>query len=59
MKEDDAALYLNGVAETWYNSLVLSRGVITWMEFKDELCIRFGETLMEDIAEEFNKLIQT
>ncbi|KAH0730196.1 hypothetical protein KY289_001384 [Solanum tuberosum] len=35
------ALYLNGLAETWYHSLVLSSGVVTWTEFKEELCDRF------------------
>lgn len=27
-------------------------------EFKEEICHRFGEILLEDAVEEFNKLIQ-
>jgi len=57
-KVEGAALYLNGLAETWYNSLVLDRGVVTWAEFKEELCVRFGEADVADIVEEFNKLSQ-
>ncbi|KAH0720051.1 hypothetical protein KY290_006530 [Solanum tuberosum] len=59
LKVEVATLYLNGMTETWYNSMVLSVGVLTWVEFKEELCIRFGEILMEDVVEVFNKLNQT
>lgn len=48
------ALYLNGLADTWYHSLVLSMGKVNI----DELLIQFGEGLMRDIVEEFNKLNQ-
>lgn len=58
-KVEGAALYLNGDAEIWYNSLVLSRGPVTWDELRDEICDRFGDVLMEDVVEEFNKLNQT
>lgn len=33
--------------------------MVTWTEFKEELCKRFDVVLMEDIVEEFNKLVQT
>ncbi|KAH0658679.1 hypothetical protein KY285_027217 [Solanum tuberosum] len=56
MKVEGTALYLNGNAETWYNSLVLSRGAINWAELKEELCVRFRDEWMEDVVEEFNKL---
>lgn len=59
MKVEAAALYLSGMDETWYNSLVFSRGIVTWAKFKEELCIRFEETLTEDRVEEFNRLTQT
>lgn len=39
--------------------LGIEKRVVTWAEFKDESCIRFGETLMEDRVEEFNRLTQT
>ncbi|KAH0687145.1 hypothetical protein KY284_017698 [Solanum tuberosum] len=39
-------------------SLVLSRGLVTWVEFKEELISRFGDILVEDVVEEFNKLSQ-
>ncbi|KAF3623801.1 hypothetical protein FXO37_31675 [Capsicum annuum] len=58
-KVEGAALYLNGDAEIWYNSLVLSRGPISWEELKKEICERFGDVLMNDVVEEFNKLVQT
>lgn len=57
-KVKGAALYLNGLDETWYNSLLLDRGVVTLAEYKEELCVRFGETVVEDTVEEFNKLSQ-
>ncbi|KAF3635580.1 hypothetical protein FXO38_24561 [Capsicum annuum] len=57
-KVESAALYLNGNAKIWYNSLVLSRGIIYWVELKEEICERFGDVLMKDIVEEFNKLVQ-
>ncbi|XP_075083577.1 uncharacterized protein LOC142167313 [Nicotiana tabacum] len=53
-----AALYLNGLDETWYHSLTLSMGEITWAEFKEELICMFGDVVMDDIVEEFNKLSQ-
>ncbi|KAH0748079.1 hypothetical protein KY290_027311 [Solanum tuberosum] len=34
------------------------RGLVTWIEFKEELISRFGEILVEDVVEEFNKLSQ-
>ncbi|PHT61706.1 hypothetical protein T459_34428 [Capsicum annuum] len=48
---ETAALYLNGSAEVWYHSLVLSRGVVNWVDFKEELISRFGEILVEDVVE--------
>lgn len=38
---------------------MLSRGVVNWAEFKEELCVRFGEEVIKDTVEEFNKLSQT
>lgn len=40
-KVEVVALYLNGLAETWYHSLVLSRGLVNWVDFKEELISRF------------------
>lgn len=57
-KVEAVTLYLNGLAEIWYHSLVLSRGVVNWMEFKKELINRFDDELIWDIVEEFNKLTQ-
>ncbi|XP_060190417.1 uncharacterized protein LOC132619575 [Lycium barbarum] len=57
-KVEAAALYLNGIAEVWYHSLVLSRSTLNWTEFQEELISRFAEVLAEDIVEEFNKLSQ-
>ncbi|XP_019251395.1 PREDICTED: uncharacterized protein LOC109230342 [Nicotiana attenuata] len=59
LKVEAPALYLNGLADIWYNSLILSKGEVSWAEFKEELLIRFGEELMGDIVKEFNKLNQT
>lgn len=58
-KVEVAALYLNGLAENWYHSLVLSVEVLGWVEFKEELYNRFQEELLEDAVDEFNKLSQT
>ncbi|XP_070016017.1 uncharacterized protein [Nicotiana sylvestris] len=57
-KVEVVALYLNGLAEIWYHSLLLSQGVLTWAEFKEELISRFGVVLAKDVVEEFNKLSQ-
>ena len=53
-----AALYLTDVAEVWYQSMVLSRGISNWIEFKEDLISRFGEIVVSDVVEEFNKLQQ-
>ena len=52
------ALYLNYVAEVWYQSMVLSGGIPNWIEFKEDLISRFGEIVVSDVVEEFNKLQQ-
>ncbi|KAH0725426.1 hypothetical protein KY284_001291 [Solanum tuberosum] len=52
-------LYLNGLAETRYHSLVLSRGMVTWTDFKEELCDTFDAEHLDDIMEEFKWLEQT
>lgn len=56
---ETAALYLNGPTEVWYQSVILSGGIMHWIEFKEELISRFGEIMVEDVVEEFNKLQQT
>ena len=53
------ALYLNDVAEVWYQSMVLSGGIPNWIEFKEELISRFGEIEVGDMVEEFNKIQQS
>lgn len=58
-KVDAVALYLNGIAETSYHYLVLSRGVVNWVEFKEELISRFDDEVLDDIVEQFNRLSQT
>ena len=50
------ALYLYGLAKTWYHSLVLSRGMMTWTEFKEELCDRFCLEYFDDFVYEFNSI---
>ncbi|XP_059281037.1 uncharacterized protein LOC132034680 [Lycium ferocissimum] len=57
-KVEAAALYLNGVVETWYHSLVLNKGEVGWDEFKEELIVKFSDEVLEDVVEEFNKLSQ-
>ncbi|KAH0730265.1 hypothetical protein KY289_001453 [Solanum tuberosum] len=53
------ALYFNGLVETWYHSLVLSKGLVNWVDFKEELISRFEDELLDDIVEQFNRLVQT
>lgn len=50
------ALYLNAAAEVLYQSVILSGGMLTWLEFKEELISGFGEIVIGDVVEEFNKL---
>lgn len=56
---DTTALYLNDAAKVWYQSVILSGGMLTWIEFKEELISRFREIVVEDVVEEFNKLQNT
>jgi len=50
---------LNGAAEVWYRSVILSGGIRNWIEFKEELVSRFGELFVENVVKLFNKLNQT
>lgn len=47
---------MNELVETWYHSITLSEGEIGWAEFKEELICRFGDAVVDNIVEEFNKL---
>lgn len=49
---------MNGLTETWYHSLTLSRGEINWTEFKEKLFYQFGDVVKDKIVKEFNKLSQ-
>lgn len=51
-----AVFYLNRLVEVCYWSLELTRGIVTWIEFKEELISNFGDMLVEDVGEEFDKL---
>lgn len=42
----------------WYNSLVLSKGVMSWINFKEELIFRLDEILLEEVVREFTKFHQ-
>ncbi|XP_071939043.1 uncharacterized protein [Coffea arabica] len=55
---DVVELHLEGKVDLWYQSFKKDRGVVQWVDFGSELCIRFGDIGGEDVVEEFNKLYQ-
>ncbi|XP_071939819.1 uncharacterized protein [Coffea arabica] len=55
---DVVELHLEGKVDLWYQSFKKDRGVVQWVDFGSELCIRFGDIWGEDVVEEFNKLYQ-
>lgn len=51
-----AAAYLNDMADSWYQGwLKMKRFEVSWAEFAEDMCERFGEISMTDVIEEFNK----
>ena len=54
-----ATTYLNDVADSQYQGQSKSRGMgVRWIEFAEELYVRFGERNITDVIEESNKLKQ-
>ena len=54
-----ATTYLNDTADSWYQGWLQTRAVeVSWAEFAEDMCERFGENSMIDVIEEFNKLRQ-
>ncbi|XP_075092058.1 uncharacterized protein LOC142172173 [Nicotiana tabacum] len=43
-KLDTAVLHLNGRTESWFFSYQLSRGMVRWPDFVDEICKRFNDS---------------
>ncbi|KAH0712026.1 hypothetical protein KY289_007985 [Solanum tuberosum] len=51
---ETVALYLNGAAEVWYRSVILSGGIRNWIEFKEELLNQTG--IIDDFLGKFEDL---
>lgn len=60
-KLEMAVLHLNGRAESWYFSFHLSKSVVKWGEFVEEICKRFSDSINStmNLLGEFKKLEQT
>ncbi|XP_019228862.1 PREDICTED: uncharacterized protein LOC109209954 [Nicotiana attenuata] len=43
-KLEAVVLHLNGRAESWYFSYQLSRGIVRWSDFIEEICKRFNDS---------------
>ncbi|EEF37198.1 phosphoprotein phosphatase, putative [Ricinus communis] len=45
-------------ADIWFQGWQAQHLESSWINFGEELCLRFGELTMEDVVEEFNKIKQ-
>ena len=44
--------------DNWYQGYVSQQGLVTWEKFTVDVCKRFGDSVLIDVVEEFNKLKQ-
>ena len=51
-------MYLDGMADKWFQGVKLEKPGLSWSEFGDLLCKRFSDSICQDVIEEFNKLLQ-
>ena len=51
-----AVMYLEGIADIWYQSWLLNRVDLDWKVFSEEFSNRFGKGRFKYIAQEFSKL---
>lgn len=58
LKYDLVEMYLDGKADTWFQSYKFVKGVVSWEVFCDDLVKRFGRKGGVGEQEEFNKLVQ-
>ncbi|KAF3782561.1 hypothetical protein EJ110_NYTH16713 [Nymphaea thermarum] len=54
-----AHLHLNEEGDTWLSNELLHHNDLTWTQFVDRLCARFGVQDSETVIDEFNHLKQT
>ena len=53
-----AAAYLNDVGHAWFQGWIGAKEGCRWAEFVEDLCERFDDRNIMDVAKEFNKLRQ-
>lgn len=58
-KVDYAALYLEGDADKWYQTIQESQPLLTWETFTALVLQRFSTGSQENLIGRFNKLMQT
>lgn len=58
-KVDYAALYLEGDADNWYQTIQETKPLLTWEMFTGLLLQRFSTGSQENLIGKFNKLMQT
>lgn len=52
-------MYLDHKVDVWFNRLMMQRNKISWVEFCEEVCKRFGDREFTDEVEEFKNLFRT
>ncbi|WOH05166.1 hypothetical protein DCAR_0624580 [Daucus carota subsp. sativus] len=57
-KCDLVEMYLDGKADTWFQSYKFVKETVSWKEFGEAIVKRFGKKGGVDEQEEFNKLVQ-
>lgn len=53
-----AAMYVTRKADVWLQGFLMQKDRVSWDEFREAVCIRFGEKQGFEIVEELNKLEQ-
>lgn len=53
------AMHLDDKADTWFQGYLAEKGMVSWVDFSEEVCKRFDTKGLVDAVEEFNKLVQT
>ncbi|KAL5700099.1 hypothetical protein ACHQM5_025592 [Ranunculus cassubicifolius] len=54
-----AALYFKGKDENWYQADTVGLEGLSWLEFTEQVKMRFYEEICENVNGEFNRLVQT
>lgn len=53
-----ASIHLDGKAEVWFQGFAMDKKEVSWNEFVERICSRFGNIRFNDVVGGFNKLKQ-